>query len=123
MRTNLSITAFLGAIAVTLGALGAHALKEKLTLSQLDSFEVAVRYQMYHVLALVAINVYKGFSTKTKQIISYLFFAGIVCFSGSIYAIVFGVKASYIWFVTPIGGLLFIIGWLYSSYAFLRKSF
>lgn len=123
MNINLSITAVLGAIAVTLGALGAHALKEKLSVEQLDSFEVAVRYQMYHVLALLLVNMYTGFSLETKQIISYLFFAAILCFSGSIYAIVFGVKASHIWFVTPIGGLLFIAGWLYTAYAFLQKSF
>ncbi len=121
MKTRLSIAAFLGGLSVILGAFGAHALKAKLSAHQLESFEVAVRYQMYHALMLLFINLYKGFSEKTKRIISTLFFVGIVCFSGSIYAITFGIDSSNIWFITPLGGLLFVLGWLYSSIAFLKR--
>ncbi len=91
MKTRLSIATFLGGLSVILGAFGAHALKAKLSVHQLESFEVAVRYQMYHVLILILINMYKGFSENTKRIISGFFFAGIICFSGSIYAITAGI--------------------------------
>ena len=121
MNKILSIAAFLGAITIVLGAFGAHALQETLSDTQLKSFETGVRYQMYHIIALLIVNMYGQFSIKTKQLISYLFFAGIACFSGSIYAITFGVSAKSIWFVTPLGGLLFILGWVIMGISFLRK--
>jgi uncharacterized membrane protein YgdD (TMEM256/DUF423 family) len=122
MNKTLSIIAFLGALTIILGAFGAHALQETLTESQLKSFDTAVKYQMYHVIALLFVNTYTLFSIKTKKIISYLFFAGILCFSGSIYAISFGIPAKYIWFVTPTGGLLFILGWVKMGFFFLKGS-
>jgi uncharacterized membrane protein YgdD (TMEM256/DUF423 family) len=121
MNKNLSITALLGALTIILGAFGAHALKEKLSPEILQSFETAVRYQMYHVLALLFVNIYHGFSNKTKNMISYLFFMGIIFFSGSIYAITAGVNPKSIWFITPLGGLLFIIGWVFMFYSFVKK--
>lgn len=117
----LFITAFLGALAIALGAFGAHTLKEVLTLEQLNSFETGVRYQLYHVIVLLFVQSYSAFSNKTKTLISMLFYAGILCFSGSIYAITFGIPASSIWFVTPLGGLLFIFGWLFLAVMFLKK--
>lgn len=123
MKIKLAIIAILGAVTVMLGALGSHAFKSILTTPELVNFEIAVRYQMYHVLALLGINVYAHFSESIKNKISVFFLAGIVCFSGSIYAITFGVDASLIWFVTPLGGLLFITGWFYTAFAFLKKSF
>jgi uncharacterized membrane protein YgdD (TMEM256/DUF423 family) len=92
MKKILTISAFLGAITILLGAFGAHALQETLTASELKSFETGVRYQMYHVLALLFVNSYSKFSSRNKRIISYLFFFGILFFSGSIYAITFGVS-------------------------------
>lgn len=121
MKKNLSITSVLGALAIILGAFGAHALKEKLSSEALQSFETAVRYQMYHVLVLLFVNSFNAFSTKVKNTLSFLFILGIVFFSGSIYAITFGVDASAIWFITPIGGFLFITGWLYMFYIFIKK--
>ena len=67
MFKNLIITCFLGMLAVILGAFGAHVLKETLTPSQLLSFETAVRYQMYHVIVLLFVNIYDGFSSKQKK--------------------------------------------------------
>ena len=84
MFKNLIITCFLGMLAIILGAFGAHALKEVLTLEQLSSFETAVRYQMFHVLVLLFINTYDGFSEVQKNITSWLFIFGILFFSGSI---------------------------------------
>ncbi|WP_456376244.1 DUF423 domain-containing protein [Lutibacter sp.] len=122
MNKNLSITSFLGALTIILGAFGAHALKESLNVSELASFETAVRYQMYHVLVLLFVNTYSKFTHKIKNRISYLFFIGVLFFSGSIYAITFGVAAKSIWFVTPLGGLFLIIGWLYLGVSSLKKN-
>jgi uncharacterized membrane protein YgdD (TMEM256/DUF423 family) len=122
MFKNLIITGFLGMFAIILGAFGAHALKEVLTSDQLLSFETAVRYQMYHVLVLLFVNTYEGFTTKQKNRISYLFFLGILFFSGSIYAIqLTSITAKSIWFITPLGGLFFIIGWLSMIMIFVKK--
>jgi uncharacterized membrane protein YgdD (TMEM256/DUF423 family) len=121
MKRNLSITALLGCITIILGAFGAHALQETLSLSELKSFETGVRYQMYHVLVLLFVNTYSGFVLKSKNTISYLFFLGILFFSGSIYAITLGVNAKSIWFVTPLGGLFFILGWLKMVLSFYKK--
>tara|TARA_R110002073_G_scaffold40547_5_gene115166 strand:+ start:304425 stop:304811 length:387 start_codon:yes stop_codon:yes gene_type:complete len=122
MDKNLTLTAVLGIITIILGAFGAHALKEKLGVDDLKSFETAVRYQMYHVLVLLFTNTYIGFSNRVKKQISWLFFIGILFFSGSIYAITIGgVDPKSIWFITPLGGLLFIGGWIVMLISFLRK--
>jgi uncharacterized membrane protein YgdD (TMEM256/DUF423 family) len=122
MFKNLIITCFFGASAIMLGAFGAHALKEILTIDQLQSFETAVRYQMYHVIVLLFLNTYEGFSIKQKKVISYLFFAGIIFFSGSIYLIqLTSVTAKSIWFVTPLGGLFLILGWILMMVIFFKK--
>lgn len=122
MNRNLSITALFGIIAIILGAFGAHALKETLTSDALQSFNTGVRYQMYHVIVLLFVNTYSGFSTKAKNLISLLFFIAILFFSGSIYAITAGgIDPKSIWFITPLGGLLFIIGWFIMFLNFLKK--
>ena len=121
MNKNLVIASFLGALTIVLGAFGAHALKETLSVSELKSFETAVRYQMYHIIVILFVNTYSKFNTKTKNSISYLFFIGILFFSGSIYAITFGVNAKNSWFVTPLGGLFFILGWLKMGGSFLKR--
>ncbi len=123
MFKNLIITSFLGLLAVILGAFAAHALKEILTLTQLQSFETAVRYQMFHAIVLLFVNIYNGFSVKQKNVISYLFFLGILFFSGSIYLIqLTPITAKMIWFVTPLGGLFFIMGWISMITIFIKKS-
>ncbi len=122
MNKNTSITALLGAIGIVLGAFGAHALKEKLGIDQLKTFETGVRYQMYHVFALLFVNSHSNFTNKVKNKISIFFFIGILFFSGSLYAISAGnINPKTIWFITPIGGLLFIIGWLFTFYNTLKK--
>ena len=121
MNTNLAISAFLGAVTIILGAFGAHYLQKSLNVEALNSFETAVRYQMYHVIVLLYVNSYGKFKSKDKNLISYLFLSGIVFFSGSIYAISFGVDAKSIWFITPIGGLFFILGWIKMAFTFFKK--
>ena len=122
MYKNLTITTVLGIIAVILGAFGAHALKSKLSPAAMQSFETAVRYQFLHVLLLLFVNTFKEFNLKQKNSISFLLIGGIILFSGSIYTIhLIEVPAKSIWFVTPLGGLLLVIGWSLMAFQFLKK--
>ena len=111
----LMSAAVLAIIAIVFGAFGAHKLKELLTVQQLTSFETGVRYQMYHVFLLLFLGMFNGISKKNKQTIFYVILAGILCFSGSIYVLstqsITGLKMSFIGVVTPLGGLLLIVGW------------
>lgn len=123
MKRNLIITCLIGALGIILGAFAAHSLKNTLDADALKSFETGVRYQMYHVIVLLFVNTFQGFSAKTKNTISYMFFAGILLFSGSIYAIyLLNINPKSIWFITPLGGLIFIFGWLYMLYAFSKTT-
>ncbi len=122
-KKTLAITAFFGALAVIFGALGAHALKDKMSPGDLVNYKTAVFYQIIHVLAILAINTFTQLSYRTKIMVSHLFLTGIVLFSGSIYLISLGlVNAKSIWWVTPLGGLFFIIGWLVLTAGFLKSS-
>ena len=121
MKKNLVIASLIGVSTIVLGAFGAHALQETLSVNELKSFETAVRYQMYHVIVLLFVNSFSGFVLKDKNTISYLFFAGILFFSGSIYVITLGVNPKSIWFVTPLGGLFFILGWLKMGISYFKK--
>lgn len=122
MFKNLIITCFLGLVAIVLGAFGAHALKDVLSSSELSSFESGVRYQMYHAIVVLFVNIFDGFTTAQKNKISFIFFLGILLFSGSIYVIqLTSITAKSIWFVTPLGGLILMIGWLTMIIIFLNK--
>ena len=122
MKNILSLIAFLGLLAVVFGAFGAHSLKERLDPEAIKSFETGVRYMMYHVIVLLFVNTYQRITDKDKKIITYSFLAGILLFSGSIFAITAGgVSAKSIWFITPLGGLFFIFGWLKLGLTFLKK--
>ncbi|WP_299060219.1 DUF423 domain-containing protein [uncultured Polaribacter sp.] len=122
MIKNLAITCFLGLLTIVLGAFGAHGLKDVLSVTEISSFNTGVRYQMYHVIVLLFVNIYDGFTNSQKNKISYLFFLGILLFSGSIYAIhLTTITAKSIWFVTPLGGLILIIGWFLMTLIFIKK--
>lgn len=106
--------ALLGFIGVAVGAFGAHILKQRLSPDMLAIFEVGVRYQMYHVLAMglaVWISTLSPAMNQWGISAGYLFLIGIIIFSGSLYLLALtGVKT---WgAITPIGGLLFLLGWL-----------
>ena len=115
MKIKVSITLFLGMIAVILGALGSHALKEVLSPEQLESFTIGVRYQMTHVLLLMIVLLTSYFEERIKQTSFWLTIVGILLFSGSIYLLnlqqLLGVKLSFLGPVTPIGGLFLIANW------------
>ncbi len=122
MNKNLAITCIFGLIAIILGAFTTHGLQDVLTTREMSSLETGIRYQIYHVIVLLFVNTYSSFSNKFKNYVSYVFFFGIVLFSGSIYAIyIFNYPVKSIWFVTPTGGLLFMIGWLFMIHFFLLK--
>lgn len=100
-----------GLLAVACGAFGAHALRDRLEPRDLDIFEVAVRVQMYHALALLLISVIVSRSTSTLPLWSgWAFVIGVLIFSGSLYLLVStGVRG--LGAITPIGGLALLAGW------------
>lgn len=120
----LPLGGFLGALSVILGALAAHGLKSKLetgliTESNLQAFDTAARYQMYHSLALLAMAfLIEKFHLKLITAAAYCFVIGIILFSGSIYILstskLLGLEHVH-WLgpVTPIGGLFFVFGWIF----------
>ncbi len=122
-RIYPAIAAFLGMLTIILGAFGAHALKEQLEPESLQSFETGVRYMMYHVLGILLINFSPLLGQRSKTRISQLFLLGILFFSGSIFMIATGMaEAKSIWFITPLGGLFFVIGWLLAALSFLKSN-
>lgn len=102
--------AFLGLTGVIAGAMGAHALEKVLDLSQMDSFETAVRFQMYHALFLIILaSVQERIRSTALKWVTILTIAGTLLFSGSIYLLVLTpVKVG---IITPIGGVVLIAAW------------
>ena len=123
----ISIAAFLGALTVALGAFGAHALKAVLSPAALITYETAVRYQMYHVVALLITGILmnKAESPKQQKLLNragLFFIDGIVLFSGSLYFIVakpfLGIEGlPWVGVITPMGGLLWIIAWVLLAFS------
>jgi uncharacterized membrane protein YgdD (TMEM256/DUF423 family) len=110
-KTFLLVGALAGFLAVALGAFGAHALKGRLTPEMLAVFETAVRYQMYHALAIIGTGlVLARMDGWLVRAAGWFFTAGIVLFSGSLYALAF-TGVTVLGAITPIGGLAFLIGW------------
>jgi len=115
MRLFLQMGALSAGLAVAAGAFGAHALRAKLEPRMLEVFETAVRYQMYHALALFAvawvISRTPVGAAGAVQASGWLFIAGTLLFSGSLYAMTFtGIRA--LGAITPLGGVCFIAGWI-----------
>jgi uncharacterized membrane protein YgdD (TMEM256/DUF423 family) len=127
MNKQIIITAsLLGALAVIAGAFGAHALKASLPPRQLEVWQTAVQYQFYHVFVLLFLSTFTRFKNKLITASYYLFTLGILLFSGSLYLIscreVLGMPGLVaLGPVTPIGGLLFIIGWIMLAFAAFRN--
>ncbi len=110
-RNYLAFGAISAGLAVALGAFAAHALKMRLDPQALATFEVAVRYQMYHALALVAVGLLaERRESRLLGASGALFVAGTVFFSGSLYALSLS-GVTWLGAITPFGGVAFLSGW------------
>jgi uncharacterized membrane protein YgdD (TMEM256/DUF423 family) len=120
MKIFAMLGAILAGLSVAAGAFGAHALRQQLEPRMLEVFETAARYQMYHALGLFAVAwICQQTESQAAQVAGWAFLAGILLFSGSLYAMVFtGVRG--FGAVTPIGGVAFIIGWAALAVAALQ---
>jgi len=137
-KNIMGTAAILGALTIAIGAFGAHGLKELVNAEALQSFETGVRYQMYHVFALLVLGCWGSFAgtngmdaqrklQNTKKWTFRFFCFGMLLFSGSIYLLalkeVLPFSIGFLGPVTPLGGLLLIIGWLRLGYGiFTLKS-
>jgi uncharacterized membrane protein YgdD (TMEM256/DUF423 family) len=117
----------LGGLAVALGAFGAHGLKKLVAPETIATYQTGVHYQMYHALALILLGILT--ERTANSFLNYsglMFLGGVVFFSGSLYLIV-SMQAmnkaipTYIGIITPVGGLLFIIGWILLLLGIIRK--
>ncbi|HSU14173.1 DUF423 domain-containing protein [Longimicrobium sp.] len=111
-RTFWRLGCAFGFLGVAAGAFGAHALRSRVPAELLAVFETGARYQMYHALALLAVALVAGRApSKAARAAGWLFAAGIVVFSGSLYLLALtGVRV--LGAVTPLGGLCFLGGWI-----------
>ena len=122
-KSFLSITAVLAALAVLLGAFGAHGLKAQLTPEMLAVYQTAVQYHMWHALGLgiVALTAFHWPRTNGLQWTAGLMIAGIVLFSGSLYALAL-TNIKMLGVVTPFGGLAFILAWIVFAVSVWKSS-
>jgi uncharacterized membrane protein YgdD (TMEM256/DUF423 family) len=127
-NATLALGAFLAGITIAMGALGAHALKDILNAAQLQTYETAVRYQMYHVFALLLIGILQNqYPQLTLSICKKLVLVGMLLFGGSIYLVLFLTHVSvpipfWIYLITPLGGLCYISSWLLLAAKLYRVS-
>jgi len=125
-RNIMATGAFLLALTIAIGAFGAHGLKQLISGSSLETFETGVRYMMYHGFGILILGIVPGLSSKTRKAVFWLFIVGILLFSGSIFLLslnsVLPFDAGTIGFITPVGGLLFIIGWVLLGYGIIKLS-
>ena len=112
----VALGAINGGIAVAAGAFGAHGLRERISQHSLEIYETAVRYQMFHALAMILCAV---LATSGARTAGWLFQAGIVVFSGSLYALSL-TETKWLGAITPIGGLAFLAGWAALAWSALR---
>lgn len=117
MNKRIILTAaFFGALAVVLGAFGAHSLKTLISSSALEIWQKGVEYQFYHVFALLYLSTFARYKNKLIGFAFVFFTLGIVLFSGSLYVLAlkdaYHLSVSFIGPITPVGGLCFILGWI-----------
>jgi uncharacterized membrane protein YgdD (TMEM256/DUF423 family) len=114
----LAVGALNAAIAVAAGAFAAHSLRDRLEARALEVFETGARYHMYHAIAIILAGMLAS-SMRGAHTAGWLFQAGIVLFSGSLYALaITGTKA--LGAVTPLGGIFFLGGWVWLAWTAWR---
>ena len=112
-KTFFFIGSLSGASAVLLGAFGSHGLRRRLTPESMATFEIGVRYQMYHALAMIAASLASGrwSASNLPSVAGWLFVIGTLLFSGSLYLLALTQKR-WLGAITPLGGLAFSAGWV-----------
>lgn len=114
----------LAAFCIAIGAFGAHGLKQFVSEDSLAIYITGTHYHMYHALALFVLGCMPQISTKTRSLVYWFFLVGILFFSGSLYLLalksMLPFSVSFLGPITPIGGFLFILGWLYLAYGILK---
>ncbi len=118
----ISIAAINAFIAIAAGAFAAHGLKHYLDADNLAIFHTAAYYQMVHALGLLFIGLLNKIEPQRKlNIIAKFMFVGIILFSGSLYALAL-TQVKWLGFITPIGGLCFLIAWFYLAIIFIKQT-
>lgn len=118
MRLGMT-AALLGALAVVLGAFGAHALRDRLGEADRAIFETAARYHLLHALAAV-VAAERAARARAASTAGWAFVVGILLFSGSLYGMALG-GPRLLGAITPLGGVAFILGWLLLAWSFVRR--
>lgn len=117
----IGIGALLAAIGVACGAFGAHALRDTLEATdQLDNWRTAVRYQVWHAIALIGFGILRE-RNPGSSVAGWCLLGGTVLFSGSIYLLALEIGSSVVWPLTPLGGVLLVFAWVAIAVEFLRR--
>lgn len=125
-KTYIAIGAIIAAVAVIFGAMGAHWLKHNISMTDLQNFETGVRYQMYHALGILLLGlIQRRFTGVILHLAFHFFWIGIMLFSGSIYllstASFSGLYVDWLGPVTPLGGVLLILGWVLIAFTAISQ--
>ena len=127
MKLFLILGTLLAGLAVALGAFGAHGLKKLVDAETVSIYQTGVQYQMYHALALIAVGILaERIENEWINYAGFFFIGGVVCFSGSLYLLssfraMNKAVPTFVYPITPLGGILFIIGWILLLFALLKK--
>jgi uncharacterized membrane protein YgdD (TMEM256/DUF423 family) len=127
MKMFLILGTILAGLAVALGAFGAHGLKKLVDADTVSIYQTGVQYQMYHALALLAVGILaQRMESSLLNYAGFFFIGGVVCFSGSLYLLssfraMNKVVPGFVYPITPLGGVLFIIGWILLLFALIKK--
>lgn len=123
-KTILGSGIFFGVLAVILGAFGAHGLKGLIPENDLEAYRTGIEYQMYHALLLLVLGNLGQLSEGSKKWVYLLLVSGIICFSFSLYLLAMNsltpADLSVVGFITPIGGLMLICGWILLAYRLFK---
>lgn len=119
-RTILLTGILLGLLAIILGAFGAHGLEKLVDAEAVETFEVGVRYQMYHALFLLFLGTWNGVEAKIKKRVYWMVLVGVILFSFSIYFLAMNDLTTFDFktfgFLTPIGGVFLVVSWIYLGF-------